>query len=162
MGGLGGVGGSVLPVGTGGAIRLEAITGVADGAVGTGADTVVGEAVRELGGDIGQRDGSAGEGMGAVGQVLDLAVADEGVADGGAVGSGVLDQEAGADGGVVIVSVESPADFPEGLGTDADDVVLLTGGAEEFEHVVVVRVVGVGFYEFHITWWVYGVFLKGS
>jgi hypothetical protein len=41
-------------------------------------------------------------------------------------------------------------------------VVLLTGGAEEFEHVVVVGVVGIGFYEFHITWWVYGVFPKGS
>jgi hypothetical protein len=30
-------------------------------------------------------------------------------------------------------------------------VVLLTGGAEELEHVIVVGVVGVGFYEFHIT-----------
>lgn len=162
MGGFGSVGGGVLPVGAGGAIGLETITGVTDGTVGTGADTVVGEAVGQLGGDIGQRDGSTGEGMGAVGQVLDLAVTDEGVADGSAVGSGVLDQEAGADGWVVIVSVESPADFPEGLGADADDVVLLTGGAEEFEHVVVVGVVGIGFYEFHITWWVYGVFLKGS
>jgi len=100
--------------------------------------------------------------VGAIGQVLNLAVADEGVADGGAVGSGVLNQEAGTDGGVVIVSVEGPADFPEGLGTDADNVVLLTGGAEELEHVIVVGVVGVGFYEFHITWWVYEVFLKGS
>ena len=163
MAGGEGVGGSVLPVGTGGAIGLEAVAGVADGAVGTGADAVVGEAVGELGGDIGQRDGSAGEGMSAVGQVLDLAVTDEGVADGGAVGSGgVLDQKAGANGWVVIVSVESPADFPEGLGADADNVVLLTGGAEEFEHFVVVGVVGIGFYEFHITWWVYGVFLKGS
>lgn len=144
-------------MGTGGAIRLEAVAGVADGAVGTGADTVVGAAVGQLGGDIGQRDGSAGEGMGAVSQVLDLAVTDEGVANGSAVGSGVLDQEAGADGGVVIVSVEGPADFPEGLGADADDVVLLTGGAEELEHVVVIGVVGIGFYEFHITWWVYGV-----
>lgn len=162
MAGGEGVSGGVLPVGAGGAIGLEAITGVADGAVGTGADAVVGEAVGEFGGDIGQRNGTTGEGMGAIGQVLDLAVADEGVADGGAVSSGVLDQEAGTDGWVVIVSVESPADFPEGLGADADDVVLLTGGAEEFEHVVVVRVVGVGFYEFHITWWVYGVSLKGS
>lgn len=162
MAGGEGVGGSVLPVGTGGAIRLETITGVADGAVGTGADTVVGAAVGELGGDIGQRDGSAGEGMSAVGQVLDLAVANEGVADGSAVGSGVLDQEAGADGWVVIVSVESPANFPERLGANAEDVVLLTGWAKEFEHVVVVGVVGIGFYEFHITWWVYGVFLKGS
>lgn len=141
---------------------FETVTSVADGTVGTGADAVVGAAVGELGGDIGQRDGSTGEGMGAVSQVLNLAVAYEGVADGGAIGSGVLDQEAGADGWVVIVSVESPADFPEGLGTNADDVVLLTGGAEEFEHVVVVGVVGIGFYEFHITWWVYGVFLKGS
>lgn len=157
-----GVGGSVLPVGTGGAIGLEAVAGVADGAVGTGADAVVGEAVGELGGDIGQGDGSTGERMSAVGQVLNLAVTDERVADGSAVGSGVLDQEAGTDGGVVIVSVEGPADFPEGLGADADDVVLLTGGAEEFEHVVVVGVVRIGFYEFHITWWVYGVFLKGS
>lgn len=162
MAGGEGVGGSVLPVGTGGAIGLEAVAGGADGAVGTGADAVVGEAVGQLGGDIGQRDGSTGEGMSAVGQVLNLAVTDEGVADGGAVGSGVLDQEAGADGWVVIVSVESPADFPEGLGADADDVVLLTGGAEEFEHVVVVGVVRIGFYEFHITWWVYGVFPKGS
>lgn len=162
MAGGEGVGGSVLPVGTGGAIGLEAVAGGADGAVGTGADAVVGEAVGQLGGDIGQGDGSAGEGMSAVGQVLDLAVTDEGVADGGAVGSGMLDQETGADGWVVIVSVESPANFPKGLGADADDVVLLTGGAEEFEHVVVVGVVGIGFYEFHITWWVYGVFLKGS
>lgn len=162
MAGGEGVGGSVLPVGTGGAIGLEAVAGVADGAVGTGADAVVGEAVGELGGDIGQGDGSTSEGMSAVGQVLNLAVTDEGVADGSAVGSGVLDQEAGADGWVVIVSVESPANFPEGLGADADDVVLLTGGAEEFEHVVVVGVVRVGFYEFHITWWVYEVFLKGS
>ena len=45
MGGFGGVGGGVLPVGTGGAIGLEAVAGVADGAVGTGADAVVGEAV---------------------------------------------------------------------------------------------------------------------
>jgi len=162
MGGFGCVGGCVLPVGTGGAVGFEAVAGVTDGAVSTGADAVVGEAVGELGGDIGQGNGSTGERVGAVGQVLDLAVADEGVADGGAVGSGVLDQEAGADGWVVIVSVEGPADFPEGLGTDADDVVLLTGGAEELEHVIVVGVVGVGFYEFHITWWVYGVFLKGS
>lgn len=162
MAGGEGVGGSILPVGTGGAIRLEAVAGVADGAVGTGADAVIGEAVGELGGDIGQRDGSTGEGMGAVSQVLNLAVAYEGVADGGAVGSRMLDQEAGADGRVVIVSVESPASFPERLGADADDVVLLTGGAEELEHVVVVGVVGVGFYEFHITWWVYGVSLKGS
>lgn len=77
MGGFGGVGGSVLPVGTGGAIGLEAVAGVADGAVGTGADAVVGEAVGELGGDIGQGNGPTGEGMSAVGQVLDLAVTDE-------------------------------------------------------------------------------------
>ena len=109
MAGGEGVGGSVLPVGAGGAIGLEAVAGVADGTVGTGTDAVVGEAVGEFGGDIGQRDGSTGEGMSAVGQVLNLAVTDEGVADGSAVGSGVLDQEAGADGWVVIVSVESPA-----------------------------------------------------
>lgn len=36
-------------------------------------------------------------------------------------------------------------------------MVLLTGGAEEFEHVVVVGVVGIGFYEFHITWRFYEV-----
>jgi len=136
----------------GGTIRLEAIAGVTDGTVCAGTYTVVRDAVGKFGGDIGQGNGSAGEGMSAVGQVLDLAVADEGVADGGAVGSGVFYQEAGINGGVVIVSVEGPTGFPEGPGADADDVILLTGGAEEFEHVVVVGVVGIGFYEFHITW----------
>ena len=147
---------------TGGTIRLEAIAGATDGAVCAGTYAVVRDAVGKFGGDIGQGDGSAGEGMSAVGQVLDLAVADEGVADGGAVGSGVFYQEAGINGGVVIVSVEGPKGFPEGPGADADDVILLTGGTEEFEYVRILRVLGVGFYEFHITWWVYEVFLKGS
>lgn len=138
-------------------IGFETVASVTDGTVCAGTYAVVRDAVGKLGGDIGHRNGSTGERMGAVGQILDLAVADEGVADGGAVGSGVLDQEAGADGWVIIVSVKGPADFPEGLWTDADDMVLLTGGAEEFEHVVVVGVVGIGFYEFHITWRFYEV-----
>ena len=144
-------------MGTGSTIRLEAIAGVTDGTVCAGTYAVVRDTVGKFGGDISQRDGSTGEGMSAVAHVLDLTVSDEGGTGGSAVGSGVLDQEAGADGWVVVVSVKGPADFPEGLGADADDVVLLTGGTEEFEHVVIVRVVGIGFYEFHITWRFYEV-----
>lgn len=84
------------------------------------------------------------------------------MADGGTlVVTRFLYQEAGVDGWSVAVSVESPAEFPERLGTDAEDVVLLTGGAEEFEHVIILWVVRVGFYEFHITWRICGGFLKG-
>ena len=143
-------------------IGFETVASVTDGTVCAGTYAVVRDAVGKFGGDIGHRNGSTGERMGAVAQVLDLTVSDEGVTDGSAVDSGVLDQEAGVDGWVVIVSVESPASFPERLGADADDVVLLTGRAEEFEHVIILGVMGVGFYEFHITWRGYGFFLKGS
>lgn len=74
MAGLGSVSGSILPVGTGSAVGFEAVAGGADGTVCARAYAMVRDAVGEFVGDIGHGDGTAGEGMSAVCQVLDLAI----------------------------------------------------------------------------------------